>query len=428
MHVAGCEGVIRASSLRDAPLTNHSPRSPIEGRCASRCGFHFAPQWGSYTWFYPLFPSPFVSDSTSSSSVLSPLRPVAVGGLQLVAWGIYGVAYYLTLRPHQPFWDLLWKQTLFATGSGLLLSTGLGVLYWGVGLRRRRPLWQGLTILAGGGAGGLLWYQVKAWGVDWVNPFIAPITGLTALRPGEGSILSSLPAFPIVLLAWSGLYLGLAQWYAQQRQERRLLRADAEAQRAQLRMLRYQLNPHFFFNALNTISALADENPQRVKTAVRELSGFLRYTLLDDEALAAPLCDEFEAVEHYLSVEKIRFEEDLRVDVTLEDEAGRRAVPSFLVLPLVENAVKHGQHTSPTPLRIRVTGALVERAVVVEVTNTGHWRDEAATPDGTGTGLDNVRRRLEAQHPDQHRFTVRENDGWVRVRIEIDTEALPHDA
>jgi len=369
-----------------------------------------------------------VPDSASSPSAASPLRPVAVGGLQLVAWGVYGVAYYLTLRPHQPFGDLLWKQTLIATGSGLLLSTGLGALYWGAGLRRRRPLWQGLAILAGGGAGGLLWYHVKAWAVGWVNPFIAPITGLTALRPGEGSFLSGLAAFPIVMVGWSGLYLGLAQWYAQQRQARRLLRADAEAQRAQLRMLRYQLNPHFFFNALNTISALADENPQRVKTAVRELSGFLRYTLLDDEALAAPLRDEFEAAEHYLSVEKIRFEDDLQVGVSLDNEAGRRAVPSFLVLPLVENAVKHGQHTSPTPLRVRVTGTVTAEALVVEVANTGHWREAAATPDGTGTGLDNVRRRLEAQHPDQHRFTVGEDDGWVRARIEIDTEALTHDA
>ena len=193
-------------------------------------------------------------------------------------------------------------------------------------------------------------------------------------------------------------------------------------------MLRYQLNPHFFFNALNTIGALADENPQRVKTAVRELSGFLRYTLLDEEALNVPLRDEVEAAEHYLAVEKIRFEDDLHVAVDLDAEAGRWVVPSFLVLPLVENAVKHGQYTSPTPLRIRVTGTVAEAALVVEVANTGHWREEAPNGDGTGTGLDNVRRRLKAQHPDQHRLTFREDDGWVHVRIEIDTAALDHDA
>ena len=394
----------------------------------SRARFPFPGRRGFFEASFSSYrPPTLVPDPTARSSA-RPLRPVAIGGLQLAVWTLYGVAYYLTLRPHQPFGDLLWKQTLIATGSGLLLSTALGALYWTVGLRRRAPLWQGLSIVAGGVAGGLLWYQVKAWGVDWVNPFIAPITGVTALRPGEGSILSSLPAFPIVLLAWSGLYLGLAQWYAQQRQERRLLRADAAAQRAQLRMLRYQLNPHFFFNALNTIGALADENPQRVKTAVRELSGFLRYTLLDDEDLDAPLHDEVAAAEHYLAVEKIRFEDDLQVTVDLEEAAGRRVVPSFLVLPLVENAVKHGPYTSPMPLCIRLTGTVTDETLVVEVANTGHWRESEASADGTGTGLDNVRRRLEAQHPDRHRLTVREDDGWVRVRIEIDTEALDHNA
>nr|WP_272502137.1 histidine kinase [Salinibacter ruber] len=191
-------------------------------------------------------------------------------------------------------------------------------------------------------------------------------------------------------------------------------------------MLRYQLNPHFFFNALNTIGALADENPQRVKTAVHELSGFLRYTLLDEEALNVPLRDEVEAAEHYLAVEKIRFEDDLRVDVSLDGAAGRQVVPSFLVLPLVENAIQHGPYTSPTPLHVRMTGTLTEDVLVVEVANTGHWR---APPDadGTGTGLDNVRRRLATQHPDRHRLAVTEDDGWVRVRIELDTDALnPH--
>ncbi|WP_251979484.1 sensor histidine kinase [Salinibacter ruber] len=365
-------------------------------------------------------------EGQNPQSVSPPLRPAVLVGLQLGWWGIYGVAYYLTLRPYQPFVDLLWKQTFIATGSGLLLSALLGGLYRAVRLPQRRPVGQALIALGTSIALGLAWYQVKVWGVEWFNPFIAPVTSLGAFRPGEGSILSSAPAFPILLLVWSGAYLSIAQWYARQTQEQRRLRADAEAQRARLRMLRYQLNPHFFFNALNTIGALADENPQRVKTAVHELSGFLRYTLLDEEALNVPLRDEVEAAEHYLAVEKIRFEDDLRVDVSLDGAAGRQVVPSFLVLPLVENAIQHGPYTSPTPLHVRVTGTLTEDVLVVEVANTGHWR---APPDadGTGTGLDNVRRRLATQHPDRHRLAVTEDDGWVRVRIELDTDALnPH--
>lgn len=369
-----------------------------------------------------------MTTTAPSERVSGRLGGLSVAGLQLLGWTIYGVVYYLSLRPYQPFFDILWKQTVLATGSGLLFSTLLGGLYWTLDLRRRGPVTQTLMILGGGIAMGLAWYQVKAWGADWVDPFIGPVTGTASFRPGEGSILSAPAAFPVLMLGWSGVYLNIARWHEQQKQERHRLQADAEAQRAQLRMLRYQLNPHFFFNALNTIGALADENPQRVKEAVRELSGFLRYTLLADDSLDAPLRDEIRAAEHYLAVEKIRFEDDLQVEVDLAPEAGRLTVPSFLVLPLLENAIKHGQRTSPTPLRVRLTGAITDEALVVEVANTGHWRTEARETEGTDTGLDNVRARLQAQYPDRHRLALEEADGWVHARIEIDLDALDRHA
>ena len=361
------------------------------------------------------------------SSTRSLRRPL-LAGLHLVGWAVYGVVYYLTLRPYQPFADLLWKQTLIATVAGLVLSTALGLAYRALGVRRLHPVGELTAVLVGSVAVGLLWAQLKAWGADWVDPFIAPVTALGFFRPGEGSILSGTAAFPILMLVWSGFYLSIAHWWGKQQEERRRLQADAEAQRAQLRMLRYQLNPHFFFNALNTIGALAEEDPPRVKTAVRELSGFLRYTLLDDEALEVPLRDEVEAAAHYLAVERIRFEDDLEVSLDVSDAAGRCVVPSFLVLPLVENAVKHGQRTSPFPLRLRLCGTLTDDALVVTVANTGHWRDEAVGTASTHTGLDNVRARLDAQYPEQHRFTLTDEEGWVRAQIEIDTDALDRHA
>lgn len=362
---------------------------------------------------------------SSSHSSLPRWEPAA---LHLTGWLLYGIVYYLTLRPYQPFGDILWKQTAIATGAGLLFSAGLGVTYRALEVRRLPPVGEVSAALVGSVAVGLLWYQLKAWGADWVDPYIAPITLSGGFRPGDGSLLSSAPAFPVMMLVWSGFYLSLAHWRGEQEQERRRLQADAEAQRARLRMLRYQLNPHFFFNALTTIGALADENPQRVKTAVRELSGFLRYTLLDDDSLSAPLRDEIQAAEHYLAVEKTRFEDDLQVDIDVADAAGRQVVPSFLVLPLVENAVTHGQHTSPEPLRVCIRGTIAEESLTIDVANTGRWRDDGPGTDGTGTGLDNVRARLEAQYPDHHRLTTTEDDGWVHVQIVIDTDALPRHA
>ena len=364
-----------------------------------------------------------MSTRPARSSARSLQRPLLVG-LHLVGWAVYGVVYYLTLRPYQPFADLLWKQTLIATVAGLVLSTALGLAYRALSVRRLHPAGELATVLVSSVAVGLLWFQLKTWGADWVDPFIAPVTPPGFFRPGEGSILSSAPAFPVLMLVWSGFYLSIAHWWGEQQEERRRLQADAEAQRAQLRMLRYQLNPHFFFNALNTIGALADEEPARVKTAVHELSGFLRYTLLDDEALEVPLRDEIAAVEHYLSVEKIRFEDDLDVAVAVPDVAGGHVVPSFLVLPLVENAIKHGQRTSPSPLQVHLRAGLADDTLTIEVANTGHWRDNGLGTDGTGTGLDNVQNRLQSQYPNQHQLTITDEDGWVHVRIEIATDAL----
>jgi hypothetical protein len=346
-------------------------------------------------------------------------------GMQLVGWSAYGVVYYVTLRPYNPFPDIILKQTLIAAGSGLVLSTLLGLAYRRGRVAQLHPVGEALAVFIGALATGLLWYQIKAWGADWVDPFEMPVIAIVSVLPGEGSMLSRMEAFPIVLLVWSGFDRGIAHWYERQRQQRRVLQADAAAQRAQLQMLRYQLNPHFFFNALNTISALADDNPRCVKTMVNELSGFLRYSLLNTDTLTVPLHEEIEAVEHYLAVESIRFEDDLQVAIDVEPAAGRCTVPAFLVFPLVENAVKHGQRTSPFPLRLRLTAHRTDEALTIDVANTGRLRAaDAVRDESTGTGLSNVRARLAAQYPDSHTFTLTEDDGWVRARITIDTAAL----
>ncbi len=240
---------------------------------------------------------------------------------------------------------------------------------------------------------------------------------------------------PTTLTFTADAALGVRHLYQQQAQRRQILEAEVTAERARLRMLRYQLNPHFFFNALNTIGALAENAPGQVQTAVRELSGFLRYTLLDSTEDAegsalqvVSLHDELEAAQHYLTVEKIRFEEELQWTVDLDEEAATQRIPAFLVLPLVENAVKHGQRTSPSPLRVAIRGQMTTATpsapsqLVVEVMNTGHLRSEEK--GGTGTGLDNVQARLDARYADHSRFALSEEDGQVRARIEIDTDAL----
>ena len=355
-------------------------------------------------------------------------RWIGLGIVQLVGWIVYGIVYYTTLRPYNPFTEVVLQQALWATGSGLLISSLLGWVYYALGLSQWHLGWQSLTVTLGSAAVGAGWASVNHWGATYIDPFALPVLAYVDLLPGQGSLLSHPAAFPVVLLVWSGCYLGIAFWHERQAQQKRVLQADAEAQRARLQMLRYQLNPHFFFNALNTINALADENPRRVKEAVHELSGFLRYSLLDEDTLLVSLDEEVQAAKHYFAIETMRFEDDLQVTVDVEADAAHQTVPAFLVLPLIENAVKHGQHTSPFPLRIRLTATLAEGRLRIAVSNTGQLRTNPSIEAGTDTGLNNVQARLQAQYPDAHRFTLTENDGWVHARISIEHPASNPDA
>jgi len=231
----------------------------------------------------------------------------------------------------------------------------------------------------------------------------------------------------IPLLGWTSLYFGIKIRREWKRQEQRTEQANSLAQAAQLQMLRYQLNPHFLFNAMNSIRALIDEDDAKAREMITELSEFLRYSLVSKNYSNVPLKDEIEAVQHYLAIQKKRYEDKLEIQCDIEPEAGEFPVLSFLIHPLIENAIKYGMRTSPMPLRIRLTAAVRDGVLRVEVRNTGQWLDPAREdkepmPAGTGTGLDNVRRRLENVFPGRHRFDIFEKEGSVTVRLEIEQD------
>ncbi|HEX5048421.1 MAG TPA: histidine kinase [Gammaproteobacteria bacterium] len=339
---------------------------------------------------------------------------------QLAFWSVFAAAFFLVVRPNHPFGDILLRQTAAATAIGLACSALLERLQ--APLHARNPR---LAIFVAAPLGsvllGLVWYELAKRASDAINPFVWLLVSL----PGNELFApQQRPAFPAVLLLWNLLFLALMHLRDQQAQKERVLRAETLTHEAQLRMLRYQLNPHFLFNALNSIGALGAEAPQRVQRMVGELSGFLRYSLLDPQRLEVPLGEELRAVTHYLEVEKVRFEDDLEVSIELDATAAQRTLPAFLVLPLVENAVKHGQHTSAMPLKVHVTGRIEGGALLIEVKNTGRWTTPSSTrrSDGTDTGLENVRQRLLEHYPGRHTFDVAESNGWVCARIRIDDD------
>ena len=227
---------------------------------------------------------------------------------------------------------------------------------------------------------------------------------------------------PFLFLSWSALYFGIKYWQSKKEEEENALKAESLAKEAELKMLRYQLNPHFLFNSLNSASALISENPPRAEKMINELSDFLRYSLVNTKTNMVTLKDEIEALKNYLNIEQVRFEEKLQVKFDIAPEAENFALPNFLLHPLVENAVKYGMQTSELPLRIEIKAEKKDNKLFIEISNSGKWFNSNGTnpqSNGMRVGIENVRKRLEQFFPDRYRFQTVERDGRVHVTLEI---------
>jgi two-component sensor histidine kinase len=181
------------------------------------------------------------------------------------------------------------------------------------------------------------------------------------------------------------------------KQELQLSQALAKAQEAQLAALRYQLNPHFLFNALNSISALiVTKRNADAERMTEKLSSFLRSSLNADPGELIPLEEELSLTEEYLEIESVRFGERLEVDVDCSPGACAALVPSFLVQPLVENAIKHGVARAKGTTRIGISGEVEDGQLLIRVSNSAVDEPSGPAPASGGVGLPNVRSRLEA--------------------------------
>jgi len=213
--------------------------------------------------------------------------------------------------------------------------------------------------------------------------------------------------------------------------------AQLSEEKARLEVLRYQLNPHFLYNSLNSIYGLVFENPRDAGEMVLRLSDFCRAALTGATDELPTLEAEIAALRIYLDVEQVRWNEKLVIEFLVAPEVAQIRMPPFLLLPLVENAIKYGSRTTPDVLRlgIRAFGAEpgISRAnggappaLIIEIANTGEWLPpDPSRPDSTGIGLENLRQRLRRYYPDAHEFTTETGDGWVVVRLRLEHLLLP---
>ncbi len=201
-------------------------------------------------------------------------------------------------------------------------------------------------------------------------------------------------------------------------------------EKTRLEMLRYQLNPHFLYNSLNSIYGLMFENVKDAGTMVLRLSDFFRGTLTAPAEELPALAAEIDALRPYLDIEQVRWADKLQIEIAVDAAVEQRRVPSFLLLPLVENAIKHGSRTTTHVLRLALRAHAerpAERAsddgepwLVIEVANTGRWvPPDPPHPTGTGIGLENLRQRLARYYPGQHEFSSESKEGWVTMRLRL---------
>ncbi len=211
------------------------------------------------------------------------------------------------------------------------------------------------------------------------------------------------------LLVWCGFYFGWHYFLGYQKAALERVKLDAALHEAELRALRGQLNPHFLFNALNSIRSLIESNPTRARDAITLLANLLRGSLNSSEHRVIPLGREWEAVESYLALERIRLEDRLRLQYYLPHELLTTPVPPLCLQTLVENAVKHGISPSTTGGEITVTACREGEQLLLRVINTpGHLRP---APGHHGVGLRNLQSRIRLLFGAEAKLTLREIPG-----------------
>ena len=278
------------------------------------------------------------------------------------------------------------------------------------------------VVLAASYVGALAW-TLGYWGYQaHLEPSVLQaLTGTPGRVGPPGPALDGAVFHTALLLGWSALTLGLRYYAALGRERERALRAEAAADRAQLRALRYQVNPHFLFNALNGVSTLVAEGRAREATVMlARVSDFLRLTLDGDTAPEVPLAHEVEFTRRYLDIERARFGNRLRVRFEVDDDALSAEVPALVLQPLVENAVKHAVSPREEGASVAIGASRDGGSLVLTVSDDGPGLGSGPSAEGLGVGLANVRDRLRQLYGDAGRLDLSAPDGGgLRVRLRL---------
>ena len=225
-----------------------------------------------------------------------------------------------------------------------------------------------------------------------------------------------------LLTYWAIVALNHGVYYYEQSRARELAwsRMEADLANAQLQVLNMQLHPHFLFNTLHSISTLISEDPNNARRMVLQLSELLRASLNKIDLAQVPLQEELELLECYLSIEQTRFKDRLTIEKDIDPQSLDCDVPTMILQPLVENAVRHGINKHRQSDRISILARRSNGLLLLEVRNCIGCVENGASAPARGIGLTNTRARLEQLYSNQHRFEIENREGGgVAVRLSL---------
>lgn len=293
-----------------------------------------------------------------------------------------------------------------------------------------------IAIVVGSLVVAMLWTPLKNI-VMWkmVNGFdvLAWMNGETSEKYSPRAFFMSISYSFFMVLVWSSLYFGINYHFRLVREKEQHLKALRLSHNAQIKMLRYQINPHFLFNTLNAISTLVLRgSKEKANGMLTRLSTFLRFSLDNDPEQKIRLYEELKALVLYLEIEKTRFDDRLTVEFKVEPRAESLLVPGLLLQPLVENSIKYAIARMATGGIIKVSARCRHNLLHLEVADNGPKVENLCVSDllqnaepvsRTGVGLSNIRERLQVLYPQRHQFLLSANQGkGFKVSIKIPIE------
>ena len=333
---------------------------------------------------------------------------------QIVGWGLFFLVDLVNRLLTYRSFGIALSITLLITPCLVVVSAGMRTVYTSQAFNNRlTPHSIALIGVLSAGAAAIVVAVVFVFrrALDWEMPYWGPLE----------AVVVPWIHYTLTLAGWSLCYFWIHAEMAEQAEHQHAVRAEAEALRLELEELRLQLDPHFLFNALNGVAEEIPEHPAAALAMLRNLTTYLRNSLDGIKQTIVTVDAEVEGLSAYLGVQRARFGERLRTRIHVEHAAGGRRIASFLLQPLVENAVKYGRREDGLDVHIDIRAE--GDALHIQIDNTGTLEETAGSRRRrSGIGLENVRRRLDLHYPGRHAFTLGDDGNKVVATLTLEGE------